>query len=218
MILGYPVNTNQLPLFVTIKNFNLSLNHGVNNAALLTGGKVVSLKPTICEARDSIPMPVYPKDSLKKQKLEEHDDFEDMKIVSTEALRDDTISDNCDLVISGFHFHDNPYDEEAMDDYEILGVSFSIIWVCQDDFDATIEHLLDFAKEAAKDDERIGCSILRQVWSDYLDRLFILSEDIQKDYCDFIFNVRGEFIRRVSLQPKAPLQSDWDDLEEMLWK
>jgi hypothetical protein len=119
------------------------------------------------------------------------------------------------LQASHFAFDDMPgalMSESS--DMELFGESWVIFWVVPPDIEMIMNYLLDKLEQEA--DERIEAKQLKEVWDDYLNRIFF-RHDGQGDLIELTAlyeDVLEEMILRINGSEKAPAESAWEILDE----
>lgn len=120
-----------------------------------------------------------------------------------------------DLAAGNFSFDDLPSSlMSESSDMEVFGESWVIFWVVAPDLDMIVDYLTDKLEREAG--ERIEAPQLRDIWDDYVNRIFF-RHDGDGDLLQLTLlydQVQEALIERINASDKAPAESAWDILDE----
>lgn len=120
-----------------------------------------------------------------------------------------------ELKAGNFRFDDMPGAlTSESSDMEIFGESWVIFWVCPPDLDFITHYLLD--KLEAEAGERIEAQQIKEVWDDYLHRIFFFHKG-EGDMVELTLlydSVQDTLMEQINASEKAPAESAWEILDE----
>jgi len=199
------LNKQNLPIFVLFKN--LQFNEGAISIDIdqIKSGEIKACAPYESELEKYIPPSVYPKSPDKQQKFtDKYGDREDV---------------DSSFNTSPFAMIDiDPEDLESTTDFDIFGESYTILWVCSNNVDETVNTLIQHTIKLADSRQSTIGDQITNIWIYYIDCISINSDDKDFDSLDFDFIVKEEYKNQISKLPNAPTQADWDYLDEMSMK
>ena len=181
------LNSIDLPEFILIKN--LEFEHPEDLDAPISRGEILANATDFETLKVNIPAPKIPEEDYKLSLYEEK--YGDPAIIKPE-------------------FDDSPMDISVGDpcDYEIFGMSYTIVWFVEPNEDRIVELLIE---------AYLSSRNLIFIYDNFIDRMHIYpfySLEIISD--DFYDNVCNKFENAAKGLKNPPSQQEWDDLYEYL--
>ncbi|MES2766521.1 MAG: hypothetical protein V4642_11660 [Bacteroidota bacterium] len=96
-------------------------------------------------------------------------------------------------------------------DKEIFGTSYTVLCIFPPDVDFTVDYIVDWADKNRNNSGEID---LYTIWNFYLEHLYFFPQFDDIVGWDFAEKIE----EKLNKLPNPPTKSDWDYLEESLWK
>jgi hypothetical protein len=188
----------ELPVFVLLKN--LVMEDGYSEDSVISSFEWYKTSKNLKELQAMIPRPKFPKAEEKLDLL---------YVKFGDVLPEDK---------DDYYFDDAPAQlDDDISDIEIFGESYTILWVCPADKEKIIAAILEHLKKVTDNYKRdVDENNLFDVWSNYLERMWIYARDKETFAVQVVSEIKEELPELIARLPNAPDDHTWDEFENML--
>ncbi|MEX0967393.1 MAG: hypothetical protein WD077_09150 [Bacteroidia bacterium] len=184
-----------LPSFYLFKNLHLNEPYYVDTS--IESYEWLKKGDSVEELQRQIPPPHYPEDEEKLELFR-------MKF-------GDVIPEDED----DYYFDDTPVQlDDEVTDRDIFDDSYTILWICPPDKETIISEILTHLKHKTRNHlDPVDTRDLLEVWEDFLDRIFIYTDDSKAFGSQLVSEVKDELPRRINQLPNGPTDATWEEFE-----